>query len=263
ELFEVRGRRIDVGAIGLEQLAQLLRQDQDVLDDSRQSLLAQRASERGLEVPGDLADVDLDVARELGDLVEADGRVALEGRARRDGRRAHGARDQLDVFVAEHPEALDRGRGAVAELDVPRQLDVHQSLSAHEPDLGDLADEDSGHANVRVLLESGDVVELNRHGLAEHAADFQVLDLPDQESGQDEDDQEKRSDFCCSAHRAPQMTRGARPSSDSTVSGPSARPSTNWRTGGSLDFKNSSGGPWNRICPPKRSASRSPILDAL
>src|SRR4029453_897427 len=202
ELFEVRGRRIDVGAIGLEQLAQLLRQDQDVLDDSRQPLLAQRASERGLEVPGDLADVDLDVARELGDLVEADGRVALEGRA-------------------------------------------------------------PGDADVRFFLESGDVVELNRHGLAEHAADFQVLDLPDQESGQDEDDQEKRSDFCCSAHRAPQMTRGARPSSDSTVSGPSARPSTNWRTGGSLDFKNSSGGPWNRICPPKRSASRSPILDAL
>src|SRR5262249_48379673 len=107
--------------------------------------------------------------------------------------------------------------------------------------LGDLPDEDAGHADVGFLLQAGHVVELDRHGLAEHSADLQVLDLPDQESRHDQNDQEKRSDFRCGAHRASQWTRPA-PSSDSTVSGPSACPSTNWRTAGSLDLKNSSGG---------------------
>ena len=83
ELLEVRGRRVDVGAVGLEDLAQLLRQHEHVVDDPGQPLLAEGPAERLLEVRGDVADVDLDVPRELRDLVEGDRRVALEGRALR------------------------------------------------------------------------------------------------------------------------------------------------------------------------------------
>ena len=83
-----------------------------------------------------------------------------------------------------------------------------------------------------------------------------------EQSRQNENDEKERADLRRIAHRASEMAR-CLALSDSTVSGPSARPSTNWRTAGSLDFMNSSGGASKRILPPKSRASRSPILRAL
>ncbi len=94
------------------------------------------------------------------------------------------------------------------------------------------------------------------------AAEVEVLDLPDEDPREDECDQKERSDFRCLAHRASEMVLPLA-LSDSTVNGPSARPSTNCRTAGSLECRNSSGGASNRIRPPKSSARRSPIFRAL
>ena len=66
----------------------------------------------------DVLDVHLDVARELGDLVEADGDVSLDRRSLGQRRRADRARDELDVFLAEQPEVGDRGGRALAQVHV-------------------------------------------------------------------------------------------------------------------------------------------------
>ena len=233
ELAEVRGRGVDVGAVGLEDLAQLLREDQDVVDDPGQPFLAEGAAQGLLEVRGDVADVDLDVPGELRDLVEGDRRFALESRAFRQRGRGDRPGNQLDVLVAQHPEALDGGRGALAQGHVPGQLEVDDGLAPDQADLGDLAHQHARHAHVGFLLEARDVVELDGDAAARSAAEVQVLDLPDEDPREDECDQKKRSDFRCLAHRASEMVLPLA-LSDSTVNGPSARPSTNCRTAGSL-----------------------------
>ena len=90
-------------------------------------------------------------------------------------------------------------------------------------------------------------------------AEPEVLDLPDEKSRQNEDDEKERADLRRIAHRASEMARCLALSDSARSAGPSARPSTNWRTAGSLDFMNSSGGASKRILPAEEQGE--PVAD--
>src|ERR1700674_204823 len=154
-------------------------------------------------------------------------------------RRGHRTRKQLDVVVSQHPQGLDRGHRALVQVDLLLELDVDKRLAAHEPDLGDPADENARDAHVGLLLETRDVFELNGHRLRHLAAETQILDVPDQNPRQSERQQKECSYLRSGTHRASQIVLCI-PFSNSPVSGPVARPSTNCRTAGSLLFMNSS-----------------------
>src|SRR5262249_44215816 len=171
-------------------------------------------------------------------------------------------RDQLHVVVSQHAQGRDVRRGALVQLDVLLELQVDHRPAAHQPDLGDPADEHAASPHVGLLLQAGNVVACNRHALSQPAAHLAALGWPESAPRQGQGQQRRRSPLRRGPHRATPIVR-FKPFSNSPVSGPVARPSTNWRTAGSWLFMNSSGDPWNRMWPPDSRASRSPILRAL
>ncbi len=213
-------------SVRLDDRAHLFADQPHVLNDVREPLLTLGASDRFLEALRDRLDIDFDVAGELGDLVERDRDPADDHGVVREWRRAERTGHQLDVFLAEQPQALDRGGSALPQRDVGVEVDVDERLSLDQADLADLADLHARHAHGGLLVQTSDVLELDRDLPRTAVTDADVLDLPDEQRRDRENDQEKRPDFRCRAHD-PSETAVAASRSNSTVSGPSAFPSTN------------------------------------
>ena len=181
------------------------------------------------------------------------GRPPGRGRARRTSRRAApGWRSGGTRPAAARP----RGRSRSSTTALP--------LCGSDLDAADLADSHARHADGGLLVETRDVLELRRHtSWRLSAPDPEVFDPPDQEPRDHQNDRERTrrpSPRCsCSLPRPP----GGRSPASSSVNGPCAWPSTNCRTAGSFELRNSWGGASKSSRPPKSSAIRSPIFSAL
>ncbi len=207
ELAQVRDRRVDVRAVGRTMSSHVLGDDRtfSTMCAGAPPPAARRGTSSG---SADILDVDLDVARELRDLVEADRHVALESRALGQPGAPTGPGTSSTYFSPRSPRFA-------TEPDAPwrRSTSPSSSMSTIALPVGcpagsraTLPTRHPGHAHRGLLVEPRDVLELDLTLPGGPSSEPQVLDLPDQKARQDQDDQKKRSDLRRGAHAPSEKT---------------------------------------------------------